>query len=191
MLSLVSITSTVYPSLIETWPPSLLVLSKHMDVHTCAHRFRTAYVQTHAVELWKHLEELIQCTDNHFLEGTKREAWNSLPLLTQTSTHRHTHTSELLRYRTSNESREQDCLFTLHKSCTQLSEDKASFFCIICKSSYICFPVTISSPPGQRDIQKSFLKNDLSLFRSGCGLWQAPTTLWGGRRSEQHVDVWC
>lgn len=185
MLSLVSITSTVYPSLIETWPPSLLVLSKHMDVHTCAHIFRTAYVQTHAVELWKHLEELIQCTDNHFLEGTKRtirEAWNSLPLLTQTSTHTDTrtdaHTPQSCWGRGHQMSRENKTVSLLSATAVlNFPRTRPLFFLstqsIICKSSYICFPVKISGPPGQREVQESFLKNDLSLFRSGCGLWWA------------------
>ena len=37
MLALVSFTSTVYPSLIGTRPPSLLFLSKHVDAHAQTH----------------------------------------------------------------------------------------------------------------------------------------------------------
>ena len=107
MLALVSFTSTVYPSLIGTRPPSLLFLSKHSDAHAQTHTHTHAYtrafgcthavrhVRTHAGELWEHLEELIQCTDKRFLESTKRTirgASNGPPPLTQTHTLTHTHT---------------------------------------------------------------------------------------------------
>lgn len=46
MLALVSLTSTVYPSLIGTRPPSLLFQSKHRHAHAYAHAFPYTHGQT-------------------------------------------------------------------------------------------------------------------------------------------------
>lgn len=95
MLALVSFTSTVYPSLIGTRPPSRLILSKHKDTRPRAHTSTARPARTHPAGLAEHLEELIQCADKRFLESTKETvggASNSPPLLTQTHTHAYTHT---------------------------------------------------------------------------------------------------
>lgn len=53
MLALVSFTSTIYPSLIGTWPTFLFFLSKHIDMytnkHTCIHssRYTLHHARTH------------------------------------------------------------------------------------------------------------------------------------------------
>lgn len=98
MLALVSFTSTVYPSLIGTRPPSRLILSKHKDTRPRAHISTAWPAHTHPAGLGEHLEELIQCADKRFLESTKETiggASNSPPQLTQTHTriytHKHTH----------------------------------------------------------------------------------------------------
>lgn len=95
MLALVSFTSTVYPSLIGTRPPSWLILSKHKDTRPRAHISTARPARTHPAGLGEHLEELIQCTDKRFPESTKETiggASNSPPLLTQTHTRIYTHT---------------------------------------------------------------------------------------------------
>lgn len=168
MLALVSFTSTVYPSLIGTWPPSLLFLSKHVDArthtHTCTHALTRSDIHPRAhihMKLWEHLEELIQCTDKRFLESTKRTiraASNSPPLLTQTRVHAHTPLGcwgkRQIRWAERTKNVSLHLVLLQHLRLTRRAQGLAFFSASVSSTHlHICRPVRVRGPPGHRENQ--------------------------------------
>lgn len=114
------------------------------------------------MELWEHLEELIQCTDKRFLESTKRTikaSSNGPPLLTQTRSQSYTHTHTPLgcrgkghiRWTKGTKSISLHCVILQHFRLTLQAQGLAFFSTRVPYTHpHACFSVRVSDPIGYR-----------------------------------------
>lgn len=166
MLALVSFTSTVYPSLIGTWPPSLFFLSKHMHTHIYAHTFR----YTHTVRTCTHTFSGIMGTSGGAhpmhrqtfpVEHQKNHQRGfKQPATANTNTHIYTHLLTVEVKARPDERRENEHLIALDGIASPKVNSRsirAAFClhqCLIYTSSLMSFPASVQDSPGHRERQR-------------------------------------